>query len=130
MKINNIKETCLYIIDLLTAYNFYHEKLGFPVISYVEGKHVFFRAGSSVLLVFNPEDSKHKTHPPGHHARGVQHIAFEVSREDYDETKKKIQESGIKIVDTVIWQTGQESFYFYDPSGHLLEIVPEGIWGN
>lgn len=128
MKINNIKEVCLYIIDLLSAYNFYHKKLGFPVISHVEGKHIFFRAGASVLLVFNPEDSKHKKHPPGHHAVGVQHIAFEVSPEDYIDTKEKIRKEGIEIVDTVIWETGQESFYFYDPAGHILEIVPHGIW--
>lgn len=60
MKFLKIKETCLYIRDLERAKKFYHETLELPLISYVEGKHIFFRAGDSVLLCFNPDDSKNK----------------------------------------------------------------------
>jgi len=52
-----IKETCLYVRDLERARQFYHDRLGLPVISYLSGKHLFLRAGGSVLLLFNPEDS-------------------------------------------------------------------------
>ena len=58
MNFIKIKDTCLYIKDLERAREFYHEILELPLISYVEGKHIFFRAGSSVLLCFNPDDSK------------------------------------------------------------------------
>jgi len=73
-----IKETCLYVSDLDQAKEFYHDKLRLPVINYLPGKHLFLRAGDSVLLLFNPEDSKTKTSPPAHYGGGKQHFAFEV----------------------------------------------------
>ncbi|WP_367397539.1 VOC family protein [Chryseosolibacter indicus] len=66
MQILKIKETCLYVQDLQNALNFYHNLLGLPVIHYLPQKHLFLRAGDSVLLLFNPEDSKNKQSPPAH----------------------------------------------------------------
>lgn len=128
MNITQIKETCLYFHDLEKAHRFYHELLGLPVISYVHGKHIFFRAGSSVLLCFNPDDSKNKKSPPGHFAEGRYHLAFEVRSEEYETHKQELLAKGIVLTDKVIWESGQESFYFEDPEGNVLEIVPEGIW--
>lgn len=128
MNIRQIKETCIYYRDLEKAKDFYHQLLELPIISYVKGKHIFFRAGSSVLLCFNPDESRLKKSPPPHHAEGKYHFAFEVSREEYEKHKKEILSRGIIISDKVIWETGQESFYFEDPEGNVLEIVPVGIW--
>lgn len=129
MKFLKIKETCLYIHDLERAKKFYHETLELPLISHVEGKHIFFRAGTSVLLCFNPEDSRHKESPPAHYGGGKQHFAFEVNKRDYESAKTWITNKGIRITDTVTWKGGAESFYFEDPEGNVLEIVPdEAIW--
>lgn len=129
MKISKIKETCFYSKDLETVRRFYHEVLGLPVISYVKEKHIFFRAGSSVLLCFNPEDSRHKKSPPPHYGEGKLHFAFEVPESDYQKTKEEILLKGISILDEVTWQSGRTSFYFEDPVGNVLEIVPDtGIW--
>ncbi len=129
MNFIKIKETCLYVRDLEQARKFYHETLGLPLISYVEGKHIFFRAGSSVLLCFNPDDSKLKTSPPAHYGGGKQHFAFEVSNNDYQSAKAWIADKGIRMTDTVNWKNNVESFYFEDPEGNVLEIVPEtGVW--
>jgi catechol 2,3-dioxygenase-like lactoylglutathione lyase family enzyme len=62
MNFRQIKETCIYFRDLELARSFYHEKLGLPIICYVETKHIFFRAGTSVLLCFNPDDSTLRLH--------------------------------------------------------------------
>ena len=129
MNFTKIKETCLYINDLELAKEFYHDKLELPVISYVPARHIFFRAGESVLLCFNPEDSKKKVSPPAHYGGGNQHFAFEVSVSDYEKAKAWIEGKGISITEKVVWQSGAESFYFEDPEGNVLEIVPaEGIW--
>ncbi|MEK6782779.1 MAG: VOC family protein [Bacteroidota bacterium] len=128
MKISNIKETCIYYRDLEKAKAFYHTLLELPIISYVKEKHIFFRAGSSVLLCFNPEDSRLKKSPPAHYSEGKYHFAFEVTHEEYEKHKQEILSKGIAIIDKVIWETGQESFYFEDPVGNVLEIIPEGIW--
>lgn len=124
-----IKETCLYVSDLEAAYHFYHGILGLPVITYLKQKHLFLRAGSSVLLLFNPEDSKTKTSPPPHYGSGNQHFAFEIREEQYEAAKAEIISKGIPIVDEVTWKSGRKSFYFRDPENNVLEIIPEnGIW--
>ncbi len=130
MNVTQIKETCIYFRDLMAARSFYHEMLGLPIISFVPDKHIFFRAGTSVLLCFNPDDSKSKKSPPPHFSMGKYHFAFEVRASEYERHKKEIAEKGIKITDQVVWEIGQESFYFEDPAGNVLEIVPEGIWSK
>jgi catechol 2,3-dioxygenase-like lactoylglutathione lyase family enzyme len=129
MKFTKIKETCLYVRDLEKARNFYHEILELPVINYVPGKHLFLRAGHSVLLLFNPEDSRLKTSPPAHFGGGKQHFAFEVSEENYAAARTEIVSRGISLLEEVTWKSGKKSFYFNDPEGNVLEIVPDtGIW--
>jgi catechol 2,3-dioxygenase-like lactoylglutathione lyase family enzyme len=139
MTIRQIKETCIYSRDLEAARIFYHERLGFEIISYLPGKHIFFKVGISVLLCFNPDDSREKKSPPPHYSTGRYHFAFEVAAEDYEQQKAEIISKGIPIVDTVVWDSGSragegsakatlESFYFEDGLGNILEIVPVGIW--
>jgi catechol 2,3-dioxygenase-like lactoylglutathione lyase family enzyme len=129
MNFLKIKETCLYLRDLDRAKHFYHDVLELSLISYVPNKHIFFRAGNSVLLCFNPDDSKTKTSPPAHYGEGKQHFAFEVGAHDYESAKEWIKSKGITIIDTVVWKSGAESFYFEDYEGNVLEIVPDrGVW--
>jgi len=129
MEFLKIKETCLYIHDLEKAKNFYHDQLGLPVISYLAGKHLFLRVGQSVLLLFNPEDSKQKLSPPAHFGGGKQHFAFETEAKRYADSKREILAKGIEIIDEITWESGKKSFYFNDPEGNVLEILPgEGIW--
>jgi catechol-2,3-dioxygenase len=129
MNILKIKETCLYVKDLALAKSFYEGTLGLPLLSYVPGKHLFLRAGSSVLLCFNPEDSRLKESPPPHFGGGLQHFAFEVPALEYQATKLEMERKGIIIIDVLQWESGSESFYFNDPEGNVLEVVPDtGIW--
>jgi catechol 2,3-dioxygenase-like lactoylglutathione lyase family enzyme len=90
MEFLRIKETCLYVRDLGAAKDFYNGLLGLEVISYLEGKHLFLRTGQSVLLFFNPDDSKTKTSPPPHYGGGKQHFAFEVEKNNYEKAKSEI----------------------------------------
>jgi catechol 2,3-dioxygenase-like lactoylglutathione lyase family enzyme len=129
MKFIKIKETCLYVNDLEQTRKFYHDVLELEIISYVKEKHIFFKAGSSVLLCFNPDDSKNKISPPAHYGGGKQHFAFEVPDSEYAIAKKWILDKGIKITEEVTWASGKKSFYFEDPEGNVLEIVPDKeIW--
>lgn len=128
MQILQIKENCLYVEDLGRTRAFYHELLKLPIISYAEDNHVFFRAGSSVLLCFLPEKSKIQDEPPAHYAYGKQHIAFEVLKEEYEQTISWLREKKIALNYEHTWPNGQKSMYFEDPDGHVLEIVPTGLW--
>lgn len=128
MNIIKIKETCLYVSDLQKSEDFYHSKLGFPVIGRAEGRHIFFRTGESVLLCFIAEKTRQDSNLPPHYGSGQLHLAFEVSPQAYQEWKEKVQQAGIAIEHEQAWKDGLHSFYFRDPDGHLLEIVPLGIW--
>ena len=124
----HIKETCLYIQDLDKAETFYHGKLGLPIISRAEDRHIFFRVGTSVLLCFIPETTKNEEKLPPHFAYGKQHMAFGIEKDEYAYWKSKIQEAGIPIICERQWQHGLYSFYFEDPEGHVLEIIPNEVW--
>jgi catechol 2,3-dioxygenase-like lactoylglutathione lyase family enzyme len=119
-----IKETCLYIDDLDLAEKFYHQVLEMPLISKVDKRHVFFRCGESVLLCFLPEVTKNETSLPPHFAYGKQHLAFEVRKENYLLIREKLSKKGIVFTHTQEWGNQLSSFYFEDPFGNVLEIVP------
>ena len=128
MIVKQIKETSLYIGDLEKAFQFYHIKLGLPLISRADGRHIFFRAGTSVLLCFIPESTAKEQVLPPHFGGGNQHLAFEVGPEDYTKWKNKMEEAGISIIHQEKWKDGLESFYFLDPEDNVLEIVQSGMW--
>jgi len=128
MQISRIKETCIYVTNLQRTKEFYSHRLGLAVLSFVEGRHVFFRAGESVLLCFIAEKTLEEKELPPHGAQGSIHFAFEVEKNVYDATLLKIKTTGINILHEQTWKTGLRSFYFHDPDGHLLEIIEEGIW--
>jgi catechol 2,3-dioxygenase-like lactoylglutathione lyase family enzyme len=128
MRIKQIKETSLYVHNLELIRHFYEGKLGLQVISYSDNRHVFFRAGKSVLLCFIPEATQKESTLPPHFGRGNQHIAFEVVHEEYTHWQENLKAKNVEIIHEQEWKNGLQSFYFKDPEENLIEIVPEGIW--
>lgn len=85
--------------------------------------HIFLDAGRGNVLAFfelpeQPEQGKDPNSP-----EWVQHIAFEVeSREALTEIKARLETSGVEVLgptDHGIF----DSIYFFDPSGHRLELT-------
>jgi catechol 2,3-dioxygenase-like lactoylglutathione lyase family enzyme len=128
MHICRIKETCIYVTDLQQTKAFYAGQLGLPLISIVAGRHVFFRAGESVLLCFVAEQTQKEKDLPPHGASGSVHFAFEVNSSDYEASLQKIKESAITILHEHRWPNGRRSFYFHDPDANLVEVIEEGLW--
>lgn len=126
--VNQVKESSLYIKDLDKTEAFYHGKLGFPIIGKSVNRHIFFRAGNSVLLCFISETTKSLTDLPPHFGEGKLHIAFGCQPEDYENWKATLIQNQIEITHEQAWGDGYFSCYFEDPDGHVLEIVPEGMW--
>lgn len=129
MEFTQIKETCLYVKDLERTRSFYVNKLGLELIVKSEGRHIFFRAGKSVLLCFIAEATSNEKELPPHAASGQIHLAFEIHAKDYEAVKKTLIEKEVEIIHEQDWHKDKKSFYFRDPDGHLLEVVPEGLWG-
>jgi catechol 2,3-dioxygenase-like lactoylglutathione lyase family enzyme len=128
MNIARIKETCIYVTDLQATKQFYSYQLGLPLISFVEGRHVFFKAGQSVLLCFVADKTLHEKELPPHGAAGSVHFAFEVPRQDYVAALQTIKDAKITILHEHVWKDELRSFYFHDPDGNLVEIIEEGLW--
>jgi catechol 2,3-dioxygenase-like lactoylglutathione lyase family enzyme len=128
MNFLGIKETCIYVKDLDKTQEFYHEKLGLKVKGRIEGHHVFFEAGRSLLLCFIADKARNTHGLPSHGAEGCIHFAFEIDPADYIETKLGVLQKGISIEHEQEWAHNLRSFYFRDPDGHLVEIIQSGIW--
>ena len=129
MRATRILETCLYADDLVAGEQFYRNVLGLEVYSRVEGRHVFFRCGDAMFLLFNPAETERPRGPvPPHGAHGPGHVAFAMRREEKPLWREQLQRSGVMIEAEVVWPSGGESLYLRDPAGNSVELASPGIW--
>ena len=133
--ITGILETCLYATDLDAAERFYAGVLGLEPFSRVPDRHVFFRCGASVFLVFNPAQTGTEETTVGgvaiplHGARGAGHVAFAVPERELPAWRMRLKEADVDIESEVTWPGGGTSLYFRDPAGNSVELAPPKIWG-
>jgi catechol 2,3-dioxygenase-like lactoylglutathione lyase family enzyme len=125
--ITGILETVLYVADIDRAERFYRDVMGLKPIGKQPDRHVFFRVGSGVLLLFRAERTRRSATVPPHGAAGEIHVCFTISPEAYDTWKEKIHGCGIAVEQETEWPAGR-SVYFRDPDGNLLELVNADIW--
>ena len=133
MKFEKIVETCIYSPDLKIMKDFYVNRLGLDLISEEERRHVFLKAGKSMLLVFNPENtslaanSTFPTHGACTSPSSI-HFALEIEQAGYEAAKNLLVQNKIAIEKEMSWGSGGKSVYFRDPAGNLVEIVTNGQW--
>ena len=133
MKFEKIVETCIYSPDLKIMKDFYVNRLGLDLISEEERRHVFLKAGKSMLLIFNPENtslaanSTFPTHGAGTPPSSI-HFALEIEQAGYEAAKNLLVQNKIAIEKEMSWGSGGKSVYFRDPAGNLVEIVTKGQW--
>lgn len=125
-----ILETAMYASDVDAAERFYRDVLGLPVDSKAVGRHVFFRCGDAMLLVFNPAVTAVKEGDvPAHGARGPGHVAFAVENGELEPWLERLADQGVEIEASVDWPGGGQSIYFRDPAGNSIELTTPSIWG-
>lgn len=131
MQIRGILETCLYVDDLDAALAFYRDVLGLEFMGRQDGRHVFFRCGDRMLLLFDPQEtSRSGSSLPQHGAHGPGHIAFCVRPEDVDDWQRHLDQHGVPLEKIRDWPQGGRSLYFRDPAGNSLEVATAVIWEN
>ncbi len=123
-----ILESCLYVDDLARARTFYEGILGLFLVSEVAGRHLFFRLGEGMLLLFRPESSLQAGELPPHGAQGPGHLCFKVEEAAYEGWKAYLQACSVAITAEQRWPSGAKSLYFHDPAGNVLELAPTRIW--
>lgn len=132
--LTGIAETCIYATNLEEAEIFYTEILGLETIMKEEGRHVFFKCGDDMLLLFNPDHTRKKQTDmdgnlvPLHGASGAVHVAFSVQPDAFEKVKKKLKKQDVTIESEISWPNSSQSFYFRDPAGNSLEIITSDMW--
>jgi catechol 2,3-dioxygenase-like lactoylglutathione lyase family enzyme len=130
-----ILESALYVTNLDTADAFYADVMSLGRLGKVEGRHVFFRCGDGVLLLFNAEATKIPPKPdarlpvPPHGTTGQGHLCFAGTAAEISDWKARLQGKGVAIEADFEWPQGGRSIYFRDPSGNSIEIAEPRIWG-
>ena len=69
--IEGVLETCLYCADLDAAERFYAGVLELPVVAHVPERHLFFRCGAGMLLIFDPDRTATSAGQVGRVSRGT-----------------------------------------------------------
>ncbi|MGY3437178.1 MULTISPECIES: VOC family protein [unclassified Marinovum] len=131
--ISGLLEAALYAEDLDAARDFYHRLLGMEVVAHVEGRHIFFRAGLTVLLVFNPrETTKPSQNPdlpvPSHGTTGSGHVCLCASRKDIALWRNHLTQKHVLIEAEFDWPNGARSLYLRDPAGNSVEFAEPRLW--
>ena len=135
MRIRGVLESCLYAHDLVAAERFFESVLGLELLSHEPGRHVFFRCGSGVVLIFDPSrTSTDQTTVGGariplHGSHGPGHLAFNVAGEELPEWREHLRKNNIEIESEVNWPNRGRSIYFRDPAGNSIELAAARIWG-
>lgn len=130
-----VLESALYAENLEETAAFYGDVLGLEEIVRVDGRHVFFRAGPGVLLIFRPSATEQPLPPdarlpvPPHGARGPGHVCFAGTAAEIEAWANRLQAAGITVEADFEWPQGGRSIYFRDPAGNSLEIAEPRIWG-
>ena len=113
--IAGVLETCLYAADLAAAERFYGEALGLEAFAREAGRHVFFRCGAGVLLVFDPARTRAAAGQvggvpiPPHGATGAGHVAFAVAEGELAAWRERLAAHGVPIEAEVAWPRGGRS---------------------
>jgi catechol-2,3-dioxygenase len=133
VKFRKIVETCIYSSDLEIMKDFYVNKIGFEFISEEKGRHVFLKAGKSMLLIFNPTNTRVEGNSifPVHGAitpPACIHFALEIEKNYYDNLKNILIQKEIVIEKEMEWGSASGSIYFRDPAGNLVEFITKGNW--
>jgi catechol 2,3-dioxygenase-like lactoylglutathione lyase family enzyme len=128
MRVEQVLETAVYADDVAAAEAFYASVLGLEVIGRGAGRHVFFRCGPGVFLVFDPSATLQGGELPPHGARGPGHVAFVLEPTETDAWRDRLRAAGVAIELNYVWPNGGRSLYFRDPAGNLVELATRRVW--
>ena len=126
-------ETVVYADDLDAARAFYNGILELPVVTSEPGRHVFFRCGKGMLLVFNPDATEVPPRSdalpvPPHGARGPGHACFRAGASEIAMWRERLVAAGVAIESEFEWPRGGRSIYVRDPAGNSIEFAEPRIW--
>ena len=133
-EIDGVLEAAVYVDDLAAATAFYGGVLGLEEVLRHEPRHVFFRCGATIVLLFVARETRKPPGPdarlpvPTHGAEGPGHICFGATADALDKWVDRLGAHGIAIEADFIWPNGARSVYVRDPAGNSVEFAEPKLW--
>ena len=130
---DGVLEAAVYVDDLDAAEGFYAGLLGLEVVLKTAGRHVFFRAGATIVLAFLPGPTRRQKADgplpvPPHGAEGAGHICFAAEGPALDRWVRHLTAAGVAIEADFRWPNGARSIYVRDPAGNSVEFAEPKLW--
>jgi len=131
LRVMHVAEVALRVKDLARMVSFYQDVLGLEIVR-AYSKHVFLKAGEldsplgrgghPQLLVLFDRDV-----PLEIDLTTLDHLAFEISLDDYESERTRLQEMGSELVEKTwsgdyAWLRAR-SLFFDDPEGNTIELI-------
>lgn len=132
---DGVLEAAIYVDDLDAAEAFYTGVIGLDVVIRHPTRHVFFRCGETIVLAFNPAETRQPPENdalpvPPHGAMGAGHICFRVRGEALEGWAAHLKRSGVEIEADFQWPNGARSIYVRDPANNSVEFAEPKLWGQ
>lgn len=141
LRVMHIAEVGLRVKDLARMVTFYQEVLGLEIVR-AYPQHVFLKAGElnsplgrgghpQLLVLFDRNVRLEVDFTT------LDHVAFEISLDEFEMERARLQERGLKLVERVWSQVASgeyawlraRSLFFDDPEGNNIELIahdPDG----
>src|SRR5438477_478687 len=105
----------------MQARDMIRDGVGMEPFARAAGRHLFYRCGNQVLLIFNPDATKVPPAPgalpvPPHGMEGEGHICFRASADELEAWRARLEGQGVAIEADFEWPGGGRSIYFRDPA--------------
>ena len=142
LRVMHIAEVGLRVKDLARMVTFYQEVLGLEIVR-AYPQHVFLkvgelnsplgRGGHPQLLVLFDRNVRLEVD-----FTTLDHVAFEISLEEFEMERARLQERGLKLVERVWRRVGSgeyawlraRSLFFDDPEGNNIELIAHDPGGQ
>jgi catechol 2,3-dioxygenase-like lactoylglutathione lyase family enzyme len=107
--------------------------LGLEEVIHQPPRHVFFRCGETIVLLFRADQSSLSPDPhalpvPPHGADGSGHICFRSKGSELDDWIETLASAGIGVEADFHWPNGARSVYVRDPAGNSVEFAEAKLW--
>jgi catechol 2,3-dioxygenase-like lactoylglutathione lyase family enzyme len=129
-RVEGLAEIVLWAADLEVTLAFYRDNFGFELISQPQMPNKFLRVAGQgaipemIVLVPHPyPDDYFPTHKKKE-MRTLHHLAFRVSKHEYDALEARFIEAGVEVrhgVHPVLKNV--RTFYVDDPDGNEIEVI-------
>jgi catechol 2,3-dioxygenase-like lactoylglutathione lyase family enzyme len=127
--IHSVLETSLYARDLEATAPFYDDVLGLERTSAEPGRHVFFRCGRQMVLLFNPAATA-SDDALAHGAEGAGHVAFAVDDGALADWRERLADAGVEVEAEKEGAPDARSLHVRDPAGNSVELASADLWGT